>query len=184
VLGEELGADGGGSDRWVIDPIDATRNYVRGIPIWATLIALEREGQPLLGVVSAPALRRRWWAARGQGAWLDGVPLAVSAVARVEDAIFCYTSARSFADHGLADRFLALARRSWSARGFGDFWQHMLVAEGCADFAVETQVEYWDVAAVRVIVEEAGGRLTDLRSGEGAVTSNGLLHDEVLAAFR
>jgi histidinol-phosphatase len=138
----------------------------------------------LLGVVSAPALRRRWWAARGQGAWLDGTPIAVSGVARIEDATFCYTSARSFAEHGLADRFLDLARRSWSARGFGDFWQHMLVAEGCADFAVETQVEYWDVAAVRVIVEEAGGRLTDLRSGGGVVTSNGLLHDEVVAAFR
>ena len=188
VLGEELGSGENGATRWVLDPIDGTRNFVRGIPIWATLVALEREGRAVVGVASAPALGRRWWAARNEGAHVDDSRIHVSAVGRIEDATFCYTSARSFAQLGLADRFLALAERSWVARGFGDFWMHMLVAEGAADFAVDGALQRWDTAAVEVIVEEAGGRFSSLdggphQPGGPALSSNGLLHDEVVAAF-
>ena len=188
VLGEELGGGENGATRWVLDPIDGTRNFVRGIPIWATLVALEREGRAVVGVASAPALGRRWWAARNEGAHVDDSRIHVSAVRRIEDATFCYTSARSFAQLCLADRFLALAERSWVARGFGDFWMHMLVAEGAADFAVDGALQRWDTAAVEVIVEEAGGRFSGLHGGPHqpggpALSSNGLLHDEVVAAF-
>ena len=188
VLGEELGSGENGATRWVLDPIDGTRNFVRGIPIWATLVALEREGRAVVGVASAPALGHRWWAARDEGAHVDDSRIHVSAVGRIEDATFCYTSARSFAQLGLADRFLALAERSWVARGFGDFWMHMLVAEGAADFAVDGALQRWDTAAVEVIVEEAGGRFSSLdggphQPGGPALSSNGLLHDEVVAAF-
>ena len=187
VLGEEGGGEEGVA-RWVVDPIDGTRNFVRGIPIWATLIALERKGRAVVGVASAPALGHRWWAARGEGAYRNGGRLHVSAVGRVEDATFCYTSARSFAEQGLAEQFLALAKRSWVARGFGDFWMHMLVAEGAAEFAVDGALERWDTAAVEVIVEEAGGRFSGLdgaphEAGGAALSSNGLLHEDVVRAF-
>ena len=186
-----LGEEGGGEEadtRWVVDPIDGTRNFVRGIPIWATLVALERDGRSLLGVASAPALHQRWWAARGEGAYRNGSRIHVSAIRRLEDGTFCYTSARDFARHGLADRFLALAERSWVERGFGDFWMHMLVAEGAADAAVECGPYRWDMAPVEVIVEEAGGRFSGLdgrphEHGGAALSSNGLLHDAVVAAF-
>ena len=188
VLGEEFGDERGFGTRWIIDPIDGTRNYVRGIPVFASLIALERGGDLTLGVASAPALRRRWWAARGEGAFVDGEPAHVSLVSRLGDATFCYTSARSFDLEGMLAPFMELAHGSWAARGFGDFWAHVLVAEGAADFAVETDLHPWDVAAVKVIVEEAGGRCTGL-DGEDSlsgpiVSSNGLLHDEVLEALR
>ena len=181
VVGEELGDEGAGPWRWVLDPIDATKNFVRGIPVWATLIALEHDGEGVVGVVSAPALGRRWWAARGEGAFADGAPCRVSAVSALADAQLSYD--------GIADRFLALARRCWRARGFGDFWSHVLLAEGGVDVVVEPEVAHWDLAAVKVIVEEAGGRLTDLAGepradGGSAVSTNGLLHDEVLAALR
>ncbi len=189
VVGEELGADGPagpGSARWIIDPIDGTKNYVRGIPVFATLIALERDGALALGVVSAPALGRRWWAARGQGAFADGVPIHVSRVARVADAQLGHASFSSWEAAGLGERFLELERRCWRGRGFGDFWMHMLVAEGAMDVAAEPEVSLWDVAPVQVILEEAGGRFTSLEGaarpdGGSAVSSNGLLHDEVLA---
>jgi histidinol-phosphatase len=179
ILGEEHGSAGHGERRWLIDPIDGTRNYSRGIPVFATLIALEEAGEVRLGVVSAPALGRRWWAERGGGAFADGVRLHVSAVTRVEDAVL------SFA---LDDGLHPIAARSWHARGFGDFWAHMLVAEGAVDGAIEAiGVKAWDVAAVQPIVEEAGGRMTGFggeRTLEGgtAVTSNGLLHADLLAA--
>jgi histidinol-phosphatase len=186
-----LGEEGGGEDadtRWVVDPIDATRNFVRGIPIWATLVALERDGRSVVGVVSAPALGRRWWASREAGAHRDDGRIHVSSVRRIEDATFCYTSARDFARHDLTERFLALAERSWVERGFGDFWMHMLVAEGAADAAVECGPHRWDMAPVEVIVEEAGGRFSGLdgrphESGGAALSSNGLLHEAVMAAF-
>jgi histidinol-phosphatase len=186
-----LGEEGGGEEadtRWVVDPIDGTRNFVRGIPIWATLVALERDGRALVGVASAPALGQRWWAARGEGAHRDDSRIHVSAIRRIEDATFCYTSARDFQRKGLADRFFALAERSWVARGFGDFWMHMLVAEGAADAAVDGGLQRWDTAAVEVIVEEAGGRFSGLDGrthevGGPALSSNGLLHDAVVAAF-
>jgi histidinol-phosphatase len=189
ILGEEFGVDAAehaAAVRWILDPIDGTKNYVRGIPVFATLIALEREGELVVGVASAPALGRRWWAARGEGAFADGRPIAVSKVERLEDAQLCYDSVPGFERHGLGKRFLDLARRCARNRGFGDFWQHMLVAEGAADIAVEPEVALWDLAASKVIVEEAGGRFTDLSGaaradGGSALSTNGQLHDEVLA---
>jgi histidinol-phosphatase len=140
------------------------------------------------GVASAPALGQRWWAARGEGAHRDDSRIHVSAIRRIEDATLCYTSAREFARRGVADRFLALAERSWVTRGFGDFWMHMLVAEGAADAAVDGGLRRWDTAAVEVIVEEAGGRFSGLTGrphepGDLALSSNGLLHDAVVEAF-
>jgi histidinol-phosphatase len=180
ILGEEQGAAGTGSRRWLLDPIDGTRNYSRGIPVWATLIALEVDGVVQLGMVSAPALRQRWWAERGAGAYVDGEPMSVSRISRIEDSVL------SFA---LEDNVPAVARRAWHARGFGDFWPYMLIAEGCVDGAVDGPgVGEWDLAATQVIVEEAGGRFSD-QNGERridsgtAVASNGLIHDELLAAF-
>jgi len=180
VLGEEQGAAGTGSRRWIVDPIDGTRNYSRGIPVWATLIALEVDGVVQVGFVSAPALARRWWAERGAGVYANGEPIHVSAVSRIEDSVL------SFA---IEDRVPDIARRAWHARGFGDFWPYMLIAEGCVDGAADgLGVGEWDLAAMQVIVEEAGGRFSDL-AGESridsgsAVASNGLLHDELLAAL-
>jgi histidinol-phosphatase len=180
VLGEEEGASAGNERRWIIDPIDGTRNYARGIPVWATLVALEERGTVRVGVVSAPALRRRWWAEQGAGAFADGEPIHVSSVGRIDDAVL------SFA---IEDRVPDVARRAWHARGFGDFWAHMLVAEGAVDGAVDAVgVNEWDLAAVQVVVEEAGGRFSDVsgrrRIDSGtAVCSNGLLHDQLLAAL-
>jgi histidinol-phosphatase len=176
VLGEEEGDDGG-AVRWIVDPIDGTRNFSRGIPVWGTLLALERDGEIVCGVVSAPALGHRWWGARGEGAWRDGERIAVSRVGRLEEAAVAPTYAR---DH------LAIEPRVWHARGVGDFWQHMLVAEGALDAAVDARLEVWDYSALGVIVEEAGGRVTDLAGaspspGVQVVSSNGVLHDEVLA---
>jgi histidinol-phosphatase len=188
VVGEEFGADGQGAVRWILDPIDGTKNYLRGVPVWATLIALEREGRVEVGVVSAPALCRRWWAARGEGAFADGRRIHVSQVADLGDAVLSYASLGSWEQHGLGQQFLDLARSCWRTRGFGDFWSHMLVAEGAADLAVEPEVELWDLAAPQVIVEEAGGRFTDLGgtptpAGGSVVSTNGLLHDRVLATL-
>ena len=179
VLGEEFAVVPTlkGGRRWIIDPIDGTRNYSRGIPVWATLIALEDDGVLQVGVVSAPALGRRWWAERGAGALADGQPIRVSAVARVEDAVLCFAVEQQLPE---------IATRCWHARGFGDFWAHMLVAEGAADGAIDTVgVSIWDLAAVRIVVEEAGGRFSDATGlaridGRSAVSSNGLLHDELL----
>ena len=188
ILGEEFGEEGSGAWRWILDPIDGTKNYVRGIPIWATCIALQHGDEVVVGVVSAPALGRRWWAARGQGAFAGGVPIRVSAVSGIGDAQLSYDSVVEFEQFGMAGPFLDLSRRCWRTRGLGDFWSHVLVAEGAVDVAVEPEVSVWDVAAVQVIVEEAGGRFTDLAGvarpdGGSAVSTNGLLHDEVLAAL-
>ena len=183
--GEEEGAaPAGAAARWIVDPIDGTKSYVRGIPVYATLIALERDGAGVLGLVSAPALGRRWWAARGEGAFANGEPIRVSRIGRLEDALVSYTSMRVFRERGLG--LDAVAGRAWAARGFPDFWQHMLVAEGSVDAAFEAIVALWDVAAVQVIVEEAGGRFSDLSGaptpdGGDCLTSNGLLHEEILA---
>jgi histidinol-phosphatase len=175
VFGEEEGGD----DRsgWVIDPIDGTRNYTRGIPVWATLISLGDR----VAVVSAPALGRRWWAELGGGAYADGQRLRVSGIGRVEDATVLFAGEQ---------RPPALASRAWHPRGFGDFWAHMLVAEGAAEVAIDAVgVSLWDLLAVKLIVEEAGGRFTDFAGaaradGGTAVSSNGLLHDEALAGVR
>jgi histidinol-phosphatase len=191
VLGEEFGDTGDGADaaRWIIDPIDGTKNFVRGVPIYATLIALERDGALEVGVASAPALGRRWWASRGDGAFADGSSIHVSRIDRVEDAHLCYSNHTAWENAGLLDRFLALGRRAWRTRGFGDFWQYALVAEGSAEIAMEPSLSLWDIAAMKLIVEEAGGRLTDLDGDTSlkpgsVVATNALLHDEVLAALR
>ena len=188
VVGEEFGADQPGGARWILDPIDGTKNYLRGVPVWATLIALEREGRVELGVASAPALHRRWWAARGEGAYVNGRRIRVSQVAELSDAVLSYASLTSWEEHGLGGQFLTLVRGCWRTRAFGDFWSHMLVAEGVVDLAVEPEVALWDLAAPQVIVEEAGGRFSDLGgiptpAGGSSVSTNGLLHDRVLATL-
>ena len=183
-LGEEFGAEGDPAVRWIVDPIDGTKNYSRGIPLFATLIALERDGQLEVGVVSAPALSRRWWAARGAGAFsARGDRMRVSRIERVEDAVVSFT--RTALRHGGA---AALVARAWHARTFSDFWAHMLVAEGSVDIALDPVASVWDLAAVKLVVEEAGGRLTDMSGrahvdGGSGLSSNGLLHDEVLSAL-
>ena len=180
VLGEEEG-DEGGDVRWILDPIDGTKNFSRGIPVWASLIALERDGVVVCGVASAPALGHRWWAARGEGAYRDGERIGVSKIARLEEATV------SFSRSGLRDpRTIELALAAWHAQPFSDFWAHLLVAEGAVEIAVEHEMNIWDNAVLQVIVEEAGGRFTDLAGnaridGGSAVSTNGLLHDEVLA---
>lgn len=185
ILGEEFGARGGAERRWIIDPIDATKNFIRGIPVFATLIALENA----VGVVSAPALGRRWWASRGEGAFCNGARLRASHAGDFADAQIGYDDVIGFEQRGLSERFLTLMRRCGRARGFGDFWTHMLVAEGAIEIAVEPEIAHWDMAAVQVIVEEAGGRFTTLggearADGGSAVSTNGLLHDAVLEALR
>jgi histidinol-phosphatase len=189
IVGEEYGETGGGPRRWVLDPIDGTKSYARGVPVWATLIALEVDGAMRVGVASAPALGRRWWAARGEGAFANGESIQVSAVSAVDDALLCYTSGPSFDEFGLGEQFRALAARCWAARGFADFWGHVLVAEGSADISVEPVMNLWDNAPLQVIVEEAGGRFTDLdgvarADGGNALSTNGRLHDDALAALR
>ena len=186
VLGEEFGATAGRSGRrWILDPLDGTKNYVRGIPVWASLVALEVDGVPAVGVVSAPALGRRWWAARGRGAFADGQRIRVSGVSDLSDAQLSYDSFVGFDQRGLGEAALALERRCWRSRGFGDFWSHVLVAEGAVDVALEPEVSEWDVAPLWVIVEEAGGRFSDLSGrrradGGSVLTTNGLLHEDVL----
>ena len=181
VLGEEFG-DEGGDTKWIVDPIDGTTNYVRGVPIWATLLALEREGSVALGLVSAPALGRRWWAVRGQGAFAEGARCRVSAVSQLEECAVSTTSARR-----MPDGWRTIVRRAWSNRGLGDFWQHCLVAEGALDVATDgPHMQVWDYAPVQIIVEEAGGRCSTFTGGaphrDGSfVSTNGVLHDEVVA---
>jgi histidinol-phosphatase len=189
VVGEEFGAAGdGASARWILDPIDGTKHYVRGIPLWASLIALERDGVLVTAVASAPALATRWWAASGEGAFASGRAIRVSSVPRLEEAAFSHAGSGSLEKHGHGAALRALSQRAWMERAYGDFWQHMLVAEGRLDFALEASVNLWDLAAVQLIVEEAGGRFTDFGGvarpdGGSGLSSNGVLHDEVLAVL-
>jgi histidinol-phosphatase len=180
VLGEEFGDDGGDL-KWIVDPIDGTTSYVRGVPIWATLLALQREGEVELGLVSAPALGRRWWALRGEGAFAAGERCSVSSVARIEDSAITATSARR-----MPDGWRALVQRAWSNRGLGDFWQYCLLAEGSVDIACDAVMNVWDYAPVQILVEEAGGRCSTFAGGDpeplgSFVATNGLLHDEAVA---
>ena len=192
VVGEERGSTGGGARRWIVDPIDGTKNFVRGTPSWATLLALEVDGEIVVGVVSAPALVRRWWAARGDGAWVRSPAgnrrCQVSKVATLADAFLSYASLEGWEDSGRLARFLDLTREVWRTRAYGDFWSHMLVAEGAVDVSCEPEVSLWDLAALQPIVEEAGGRFSDLSGvatadGGSVVCSNGLLHDALLTAL-
>ncbi|HET6380030.1 MAG TPA: inositol monophosphatase family protein [candidate division Zixibacteria bacterium] len=189
-LGEEHGEDrGDGETRWIVDPIDGTHNFIRGIDVYATLLAVEREGRLVLGAVSAPALGRRWAAATGLGASLRTAggerPIHVSRVSRLADAQLCTSGWRQLADGGLLPGWQRAVGRAWRDRGFGDFWGHMLVAQGAAEAMVEHGVKPWDLAAPAAIVVEAGGRMTDLQgrdswNGPGALTTNRALHDELL----
>ncbi|MFE6688979.1 histidinol-phosphatase [Streptomyces sp. NPDC057743] len=192
-FGEEHGGSPEGPRVWVVDPIDGTKNFLRGVPVWATLIALVEHGRPTVGVISAPALRRRWWAAQGQGAWVrrDFEPAAsieVSAVSRLEDAYLSTTDLSTWTEFHSRQAYLRLADACWESRAFGDFLQHCMVAEGALDIAAEPIVSPWDVAAVRVVVEEAGGLCTDLRGGDiltggGALSANPRLHSYAVGAL-
>lgn len=194
VVGEEFGMKGGGERQWVIDPIDGTKNYIRGIPVWGSLIALLVEGDPVVGVVSAPALGLRWFASRGDGAWKgrgrkDAARIRVSSVDALAEASLSSSSLTGWEDAGLLDRFLDLQRRVAHTRAFGDFWSYMLVAEGAVEVATEPSLALYDMAALAPIVEEAGGRFTSLAGDRGpfggdALATNGLLHDEVLDRLR
>jgi histidinol-phosphatase len=195
VLGEEFGVTealaGPGNRQWVIDPIDGTKNFVRGVPIWATLIALMEGEEPVVGLVSAPALGRRWWAAKGHGAYAGrhtaaASAISVSGVRRLADASFCYSDLTGWEQNGRLGAMLDLMRSTWRNRAYGDFYGHMLVAEGAVDIMVEPELSLWDVAALVPIVTEAGGAFTDLAgrpgpSGGSAVASNGKLHADLLA---
>jgi histidinol-phosphatase len=195
VLGEEYGvreaAAGAGTRQWVIDPIDGTKNFIRGVPIWATLIALMNGDEPVVGLVSAPALGRRWWAATGHGAYAGrhpatASPLRVSGVRRLGDASFCFSDLSGWEESGRLEAMLDLMRQTWRTRAYGDFYGYMLVAEGAVDVMVEPELSLWDLAALIPIVTEAGGTFTDLagRRGPGggsAVASNGPLHEDLLA---
>jgi len=189
VFGEEHGeVKGDGATRLIVDPIDATANFARGIPIFATLLGLETDGEIVASVVSAPALQRRWHAARGEGAWCGDRRLRVSSVAKLEDAQIFHTSLAGGEAVPNTEKVIPLLRKSWRQRGLGDFYQHMLLAEGCAELALDPIVAPWDIAALQIIVEEAGGKATTF-GGERTIyagsllSSNGLLHDEALAAF-
>jgi histidinol-phosphatase len=189
ILGEEYGTSGTQDRRWIIDPIDGTKNYVRGIPVWATLIGLVEGDRVVAGAVSAPAMGRRWWAARGEGAFANGRKIHASRITTLDEAHIAYDSVTDFDKHGSTDAFLKLMRQCTRARGFGDFWIHMLVAEGAIEIGIEPAVAAWDMAAIQVIVEEAGGRFTDLQGrarydGGSGVSTNGALHDVVLEHFR
>ncbi len=191
LLGEEFGGTATFSGRqWVVDPIDGTKNFVRGVPVWATLIALLDDGVPRVGVVSAPALNRRWWAASDLGAWTasDGGtprPIEVSKVDALSSASLSFSSLSGWADLGTRDRFLDLTDAVWRVRGYGDFFSYCLVAEGAVDIAAEPEVSLWDLAALDVLVREAGGEFTALDGtagphGGSAVATNGLLQHAVL----
>lgn len=191
ILGEEFGGNAAKVGRqWVVDPIDGTKNFVRGVPVWATLIALLVDGVPVVGVVSAPGLSRRWWAAEGMGAWRtfgadEARRMQVSKVADIADASISLSSLEGWRDAGLRDHLLELTDSAWRLRGFGDFWSYCMVAEGTVDVAAEPEVNLWDLAALDIIVREAGGTFTALDGTPGphagsAVGSNGLLHGTVL----
>jgi len=201
VFGEEFGdeaglGDGAGSDphrRWIIDPIDGTSNFVRGVPVWGLLLALVVDGVPQIGVVSAPALGRRWWGATGHGAWMQqdgGEPrrLAVSGIDELAEASLSYNSLKGWDEAGHLDALLSLSRAVGRTRAYGDLWSYMLVAEGAIDIAGEYDLKPWDIAALVPVVREAGGRVTTVTGGDpldddSILVSNGLLHDRAVAAL-
>ncbi len=191
VTGEETGSTGHSQRRWIIDPIDGTKNFVRGVPVWATLISLVVDEEVVLGVVSAPALQRRWWASVGNGAWtgrslLKATRCQVSDVRRLEDASMSYGSLHGWEERGRLDDFLALSRRVWRTRAYSDFWSYMLLAEGAVDIATEPELAVYDMAALDVIVREAGGQFTSLDGtpgpfGGNVMATNGHLHEAALS---
>ena len=197
VFGEEFGVTGQvtaqSNRQWIVDPIDGTSNFVRGVPIWGLLLALVVDGVPQLGVVSAPALGRRWWGATGHGAWMQqdgGEPrrLAVSGVDDLAEASLSYNSLKHWDQAGHLDALVSLSRQVGRTRAYGDLWAYMLVAEGAVDLAGEYDLKPWDIAALVPVVREAGGRVTTLAGADpladdSILVSNGLLHDRVLAVL-
>ena len=210
ILGEEFGVAGDSTRQWIIDPIDGTANFLRGVPVWGSLISLAIDGVPVVGVASAPAMARRWWAATGMGAWTrasaaelgasgssadaasaafpDARRITVSRVADLRDAALSFQSIAQWRDAGYLDRLLALAERVWRDRAYGDLWSYMLLAEGLIDITGEFDVKPYDLAALIPIVEEAGGRFTSITGEPGpwhgsSLATNGLLHDTVLDAL-
>ncbi len=191
ILGEEFGRTGVGQRCWVLDPIDGTKNYVRGVPVWATLIGLMADDTVTVGVVSAPALGRRWWGARDGGAWTGrsltkASPCRVSQVSALSDASLSYSDLADWEETGQLADFVGLTKSVWRSRAYGDFWSHMLVAEGAVDISAEPVVSLWDLAALQIIVEEAGGVFTDLHGratpdGGSVLCTNGRLHETVLS---
>ncbi|MGZ4427153.1 MAG: histidinol-phosphatase [Nocardioidaceae bacterium] len=191
VLGEEQGSTGFSQRRWVIDPIDGTKNFVRGVPVWATLIALMVDEEVVVGCVTAPLLNRRWWASKDGGAWtgrslLNASACHVSDVNRLDDASLSYSSLSGWEERDRLEDFMALSRRCWRTRAYGDFWSYMLLAEGAVDLAAEPELALHDMAALDVIVREAGGVFTSLDGrpgplGGNALASNGRLHEQALA---
>ncbi len=194
IFGEEQGGTPILEGRqWVVDPIDGTKNFVRGVPVWASLIALLEDGIPIVGMVSAPALNRRWWAGRGLGAHTRAADsptrrLSVSSVADLDAASLSFSDLSGWADLGLRDQFVTLTDAVWRVRAYGDFFSYCLLAEGAVDIACEPEVKLWDLAALDVVVREAGGEFTSVDGrpgphGGSAVATNGLLHSAVLAAL-
>jgi len=194
IVGEELGTEAGGASvRWYIDPIDGTHNFIRGVPLFGTLLAVERDGELQAAVLSAPALRERWWAWRGGGAWAAGAAgtvgeatrrIRTSQVTALADAQVLYGSGRDIVASGRVPGFPALLDAVWRERGFGDFWGYALTAEGAAEAMLEIDLSPWDAAAPTLLVEEAGGRVTDLEGRRRIDTgtflaTNGHLHDEI-----
>jgi histidinol-phosphatase len=194
IYGEEYGVEGAGSRQWIIDPIDGTANYLRGVPVWGTLIALVVDGIPVVGVASSPALGKRWWAATGSGAWTrdgHGHPrrIHVSEVSDLADASISFQSIAQWDEAGYLDRLVTLTRAVWRDRAYGDLWSYTMLAEGLIDAVGEFGVQPYDIAALIPIVQEAGGRFTavtgkDALSSESPVATNGLLHDAVLGVLR
>ncbi|GAA1790952.1 inositol monophosphatase family protein [Agromyces lapidis] len=194
ILGEEFGTEGDSSRQWIIDPIDGTSNFMRGVPVWGALISLAVDGVPVVGVASAPAMGRRWWGAAGGGAFTTDAPgaaprpISVSSVAELGDASLSFQSIAQWREAGYLDRLLSLAERVWRDRAYGDLWSYMLLAEGLIDITGEFDVKPYDLAALVPIVEEAGGRFTSIPGEPGpwhgsALATNGLLHDAVLDAL-
>jgi histidinol-phosphatase len=189
IAGEEYGETGSAKRRWIIDPIDATVNYMRGVPVWGTLIALEDPDGIAVGVVSSPALGHRWWAGRGLGAFRNASPMRVSTVDSLDDATLSFNSIVDHEEHGFGEQVTALSRSCGRTRGYGDFLSFMLLADGAVDVVTEPIAKEWDLAPLDIIVTEAGGTFTDVQGehtvrGGNAIATNGLLHDEVLAMMR
>jgi histidinol-phosphatase len=190
LLGEEFGTSGSSNRQWIVDPIDGTSNFVRGVPIWGLLLALVIDGVPQLGVVSAPALGRRWWGSTGHGAWMQeggGEPrrLHVSGVSDLADASLSYNSIKHWDRAGRLDNLITLTRAVGRARAFGDLWPYMMLAEGAVDIVGEYDLKPWDIAALVPVVREAGGTFTSLTGGDplssdGVLATNGLVHASVL----
>ncbi|QEO10441.1 inositol monophosphatase family protein [Protaetiibacter larvae] len=191
ILGEEFGSEGDAARRWIVDPIDGTSNFARGVPIWGTLLSLTVDGDPVVGVVSAPALGRRWWGAKGLGAFVqhgDEEPrrLRVSGIDSLADATLSYNNLQGWDEAGYLEQLIGFSRSVLRTRAFGDLWAYMLLAEGAIDVVGEFDLKPWDIAALVPIVREAGGRFTTVDGGDplsssGVLASNGLLHDAALA---